>query len=182
MIDLIAGQRLDLEMLKTQFGNSMRVGPIEVIDPEKGYRIKLGDGEGGPVLSPWYPHPESGGQTSSWMPLSKGQVVGVLHPNGDARQGFMLRGGFTDQNTQPSQDLSANVLDGLGLRISMKDGLLTIEGDVRIQGDIEIEGDLKVTGNVDFADGHVRHNNTNIGDDHVHGGVVRGGANTDGPQ
>ncbi len=181
MIEFLTGQRIDIEMLKTRFGQMIRIGPIEEIDPAKGYRIKLGDDEDGPFLSPWLPHPESGGQTSSWVPLSKGQVVGILSPNGDIRQGVLLRGGFTDSNQAPSDDPQANVVKAFGITITMKDGEVTIEGDVTIKGDVKIEGDLEVEGDVDFADGHVMHNGTNIGDDHVHSGVIPGGADTEGP-
>lgn len=181
MIDILTGLRIDLEMLKTRFAEMIRVGPIEEIDAVKGYRIKLADGDDGPVLSPWLPHPESGGQSSSWMPLSKGQVVGILSPNGDLRQGVLLRSGFTYSNQPPSEDLEANVLKAFGITITMKGGTVKVEGDVKISGNVEIEGDLKVTGKVDFHDGHVRHNGTNIGDDHVHGGVVPGAAKTQGP-
>lgn len=178
MFDIITGQRIDIEMLKTRFGQMIRIGPIEEIDPVKGYRIKLGDGEDGPFLSPWLPHPESGGQSSSWMPLSKGQVVSVISPNGDMRQGVLLRGGFTEGNPAPSTDLVANVLKAFGVTITMKDGEVVIEGDVIVKGNVKIEGDQEVEGNVDFSEGHVHHNGTNIGDSHVHSGVVPGGADT----
>jgi phage baseplate assembly protein gpV len=175
MYDVITGLKIDLEMMKTRFGQMIRIGPIEVIDPVKGYRIKLADGEDGPFLSPWLPHPESGGQTSSWVPLSKGQVVGILSPNGDLRQGVLLRSGFTDDNQPPSADLVANVFKAFGITVTMKDGKTTFECDVTIKGNVEIEG------NVDFRTGYVHHNDTNTGDDHVHGGVVKGAANTLGP-
>ncbi|WP_306147240.1 MULTISPECIES: baseplate assembly protein [unclassified Roseibium] len=138
MLDIITGQRLDFEMLKTQFGNQFRWGPVEVVDPQKGYRVKWGEGEDGPFLSPWFPHPESGGQTATWLPLSVGQVVMSLHPNGDARQGYMIRGGFTDQNTQPSEDLAANVMEAFGIRMTMKDGTLTIEGNLVVKGEVDL--------------------------------------------
>jgi phage baseplate assembly protein gpV len=182
MIEFLTGQRIDIEMLKTRFGQMIRIGPIEEINSAKGYRIKLGDGDDGPFLSPWLPHPESGGQTSSWIPLSKGQVVGVLSPNGDIRQGVLLRGGFTDSNPAPSSDLMANVLKGLGATVTLKDGTLTVDcGLVKFIADVEIEGNLLVKGKVDFAAGHVKHNGTNIGDFHVHSGVIPGGADTEGP-
>ncbi|WP_282046307.1 baseplate assembly protein [Roseibium album] len=183
----LAGQVIDLQMLKTRFGQMVKVGPVAAVDPEKGYRLNLGEGENGPLLSPWLPHPESGGQSQSWMPLSEGQVVAVISPNGDMRQGLLLRSGFTDANQPPSMDLLANVLKAFGITITMKDGVLTIDGNIKVNGDVEIngdvtiEGDFKVTGDVNFHDGHVEHNGTNIGDTHVHGGVTPGGADTDVP-
>ncbi|MBG6205386.1 phage baseplate assembly protein gpV [Labrenzia sp. EL_126] len=187
LIDLIAGKVIDIEMLKTQFANAIKVGPVAEISAEKGYRIKLSEGDDGPFLSPWLPHPESGGQSSSWMPLSVGQIVGVFSPNGDMRQAVLIRGGFGGSNDQPSFDLAANVLKAVGITYTMKDGRTTIDGDVTINGnvtivgDVDIEGDFKVTGNVDFYEGHVQHNDTNISDTHVHGGITPGNSDTDFP-
>lgn len=162
--EIIVGLATDLQQLKTAFGNSLRVGPVEQIDAQKGYRINEGVGsDGQPKLSPWYPHPESGGQTSSSFPLSKGQIVGILHPNGNPRQGVLIRGGYSGENGPPSEDMQANVLKAFGITITMKDGTTTLEGD------------LHVKGNVDFEGGHVRHNERNIGDDHRHIDVMPGG-------
>lgn len=167
MIDALVGMKADIEMLKTAFGNALRVGPVEVVDATRGYRLKLGEGpDGTPFLSPWYPHPESGGQTSSWAPLSTGQIVGVLNPSGDMRQGVIFRAGFSDANAAPSADLLANVLKAFGLTVTMRDGKLSIDGDVEI------------TGNVDFRGGHVRHNDTPIDDTHRHGEVRSGNDDT----
>ncbi|MCR5941105.1 baseplate assembly protein [Ochrobactrum sp. XJ1] len=162
--------KIDIEMLKTAFGNSMKVGPIAAIDPKRGYRIKFGEDENGePFLSPWYPHPESGGNSSTWMPLSLGQIVGMVNPNGDTRQGLLIRGGFSDANQPPSEDMLANVLRAFGVSVTVKDGTVTIEGNLVVNGD------------VNFNDGHVKHNEANIGDTHVHGGVAPGAADTDVP-
>lgn len=139
LIQELVSQRIDLEMVRTAFGNSLKVGPVEEIDAEKGYRLKLGeDDEGKPFLSPWYPHPESGGQTQSWVPLSKGQVVGVLNPSGDQTQGILVRGGFNGENGPPSQDLVANFFKAFGITISMKDGVVTIEGDFIVKGQVDL--------------------------------------------
>lgn len=167
--DLVA-MKIDVEMLKTAFGKSIKVGPIEQIDAKRGYRIKLGEDENGqPFLSPWYPHPESGGDTSTWAPLSRGQIVGMINPTGDPRQGILLRGGFSDSNQPPSNDLLANVLKAFGVTVTIKDGT------------VHISGNFVVEGNVDFKNGHVKHNGKNIGDTHIHGGVVPGAAMTDVP-
>lgn len=127
MIGELISLRSDLEALKTHFGSSLRVGTIAVVEAKRGYRVSWGEGTGGEAfLSPWYPHPESGGATSTWFPLSEGQIVGVINPNGDPRQGILLRGGFSGQNTPPSADLSENVLDFGGVRLVIKDGVVTV--------------------------------------------------------
>lgn len=162
--------KIDLAMLKTAFGNSIRVGTVEEVDAQKGYRVRLGETAAGePYLSPWIAHPESGGQSKSWMPLSKGQTVGLLSPTGDMRQAVMLRAGFSGDNAPPSADLLANVLAAFGVTATVKDGTVTIDGN------------LVVNGNVSFAGGYLHHDGVNVGADHVHGGVISGGADTTAP-
>ena len=164
MIDAFIGLKIDVEMLKTAFGNALKVGPVEEVDAQKGYRLKLGEGpDGTPFLSPWYPHPESGGATGTWAPLSKGQIVGVINPGGDPRQGVLIRGGFSDANPPISQRLDENKVSFGGVTITLAGGRMTIDGDVQINGS------------------SLRHNAKNVGDSHVHGGVVPGGADTDVP-
>ncbi|MGY6709709.1 MAG: baseplate assembly protein [Rhizobiaceae bacterium] len=164
MVSPIVAMKADIEMLKTAFGNSMKVGPVEEIDARKGYRLKLGEGPDGPYLSPWYPHPESGGATKSWAPLSKGQVVGVINPTGDPRQGILIRGGFSGENEQPTEDLAANLLSFAGVTLTVKDGKLTIDGDVQING------------------ASLKHNQREVGDTHRHTDVTPGGGVTGEPQ
>lgn len=134
MIREFVALKSDIEALKSAFGNSMRVGPVKVVDPEKGFRISFGAGTGGnEYLSPWYPHPESGGKTSTWMPLSEGQIVGIINPTGDPRQGVLLRGGFSDQNPPPSQSLSENVFVFGGVKITIaEDGSVIIDAASKV--------------------------------------------------
>lgn len=121
--------KADIEALKTVMGTALRVGAVAVVDPVKGFRVKWGEGaDGKPFLSPFYPHPESGGATSTWAPLSEGQIVGVLNPGGDPRQGILLRGGFSGKNPPPSQSLDENKLTFGGVSVTItKDGAVVID-------------------------------------------------------
>jgi len=170
MISDFVAMRLDIEMLKTAFGNSLKVGPVEVIDAQKGYRLRLGGTDDNPFLSPWYPHPETG-KTS--VPLKKGQVVGVINPTGDPRQGVMFRGGYSEANPSPNENMDANVFEDAGIRISVADGALTIKGGgttFRFSADGFFQ-----TG------GEQRHDGRNVGSSHVHGGIRVGDQKTDVP-
>lgn len=131
MIGDFIAMRLDIEMLKTAFGNSLKVGPVAVIDAKKGYRLRLGGTDAEPFLSPFYPHPETG-KTS--VPLKVGQIVGVVNPTGDPRQGFVIRGGYSDDNPSPNEDMGANVFQDAGVKISIAGGKLRIEAE----GGVEI--------------------------------------------
>ncbi|MBP0440686.1 baseplate assembly protein [Tianweitania sediminis] len=170
MYAALIDMKADLEMLKTAFGNSIRIGPVEMIDAKKGYRLKLGEGSDGPFLSPWYPHPETG-KTS--IPLKKGQIVGVVNPSGDMRQGLVFRGGYSGEHKSPNENMAANVFEDAGVRIEVADGALVITvGGVTFN----LSGaGLSITG------GRVEHDGKNIGSNHVHSGILRGGANTDPP-
>lgn len=133
MISEIIAQRADIEQLKALFGRSLRVGAVEVVDAEKGFRINLGNGaDGAPFLSPFYPHPESGGATSTWVPLSKGQIVGVINPGGDPRQGILLRGGFSADNPAPSGSLDENVFEFGGVKLTIRDCSLIIDAPMAV--------------------------------------------------
>lgn len=129
MIGELVAMRADIEGLKSAFGHALKVGPVEQIDAAKGYRVKLGEGPDGPYLSPWYPHPESGGANSTWIPLSQGQVVGVLCPNGDPRQGILVRGGFSGVHPPISTDTDEVRLQMVGVTISVKGGAVSISAD-----------------------------------------------------
>lgn len=170
MIGDLLALRADVEQLKTLFGSAMKMGPVHAVDAAKGYRLKLGDGDDGAVLSPWYPHPETG-KTS--VPMKVGQVVGVVNPTGDPRQGFVIRGGYSNGHPSPNGDMAANVFEDAGVRVSVADGALVIAaGDVTVT--VSAAG-LVVVG------GGVTHDGLNIGSTHVHGGVTPGGADTVGP-
>ena len=127
MIREFVALRLDVEALRNAFGRAIKVGPVEEIDADKGYRLKLGQaGDGTPFLSPWYPHPETG-KTS--VPLKKGQIVGVINPAGDPRQGILIRGGYSDGQPSPNDDMEANVFADAGVRLSIKGGVLHVAAE-----------------------------------------------------
>jgi hypothetical protein len=140
MIREFVALRSDLEVLKNAFGRAIKVGPVEVIDAEKGYRLKLGEVDGKPFLSPWYPHPETG-KTS--VPLKKGQVVGVLNPAGDARQGVLIRGGYSDGQPAPNTDMDANVFEDAGVRIEVRQGVAYVRASKVVieSGDVSLGGE-----------------------------------------
>lgn len=168
MINELIALRAEMEALKNTVSRLIQVGTVEELDAEKGYRLKLGEGEDGkPFLSPFYPHPETG-KTS--VPLKKNQIMVAINPGGDPRQGMLVRGGYSDEHKSPNDDLEANIFEDGGVRISIKGGALVIKaGGVTIT--ISDAG-LKVEG------GKVTHDGRNIGSSHIHGGVEKGSANT----
>jgi hypothetical protein len=157
LTDGLVSMSADIAMLRSAFGNSLKVGPIEEVDAVKGYRIKLGETNGKPFLSPWQPHPESG-KTS--VPLRKGDIVGVVSPSGDMRQGVMFRAGYSGPRPSPNDDMNANVFEDAGVRVTVADGALVINvGGVtfRFSGDGFVQ-----------IGGRQEHNGKNVGSDHGH--------------
>lgn len=116
-----------VEALTSVMARMIVSGPIEVVDADKGYRMKLGeDGNGGAILSPWYPHPETG-KTS--VPLKKGQVVTSINPGGDFRQGFLVPGGYSEGHPSPNSDIEANVFRDAGVTVTVKGGVAHIKAE-----------------------------------------------------
>lgn len=170
MIRELIEMQLDHYMLKGAYADSLKVAPVEVVDAQKGYRLRLGGTDEDPFLSPWYPHPETG-KTS--VPLKKGQIVGVMNPSGDPRQGIIVRGGYSDGNPNPNENMDANVFEDAGVRITVADGALVI-----MAGDVT----MTISGaGVSITGGRVEHDGKNIGSTHLHGGVVSGTSRTSEP-
>lgn len=157
LTDAMVSMSADLAMLKSAFGNALKVGPVEEVDAVKGYRIKLGESGGKPFLSPWQPHPESG---KSSVPLKKGDIVGIVNPSGDMRQGVMFRAGYSGPRPSPNEDMDANVFEDAGVRISVASGALVIEAGGTT---FNFSGDGFVQDG-----GRQEHNGKNVGSDHGH--------------
>lgn len=152
--------------VKRTIANMIVIGPVADRDPEKGYRVAIGPAVNGTVpLSPWMPHPDSGGENADWRPLSLGQIVMAVNPAGDWQQGALLRAGFGGGKAPPSKDLDEVVLLDGACRIFVKAGTLTVACD----------GET-----LTFGPDGLRHNGVQIGRAHHHTEVVKG-LDTSGP-
>lgn len=131
----------------------------------------------GPVKSPPLPVGQlaAGDRAFWWMPAVGDQVL-VAAPSGDLAQGIIVCGLYA-QNA-PSADVAVP-------KIALAGGKMVIDGDVEITGKVTIAGTLDVDGKLTVrnaleAEGDVSGGGTSLRN-HVHGGVIRGSANTDGP-
>lgn len=130
MINELIALRAEMEALKNTVARLIQVGTVEELDAEKGYRLKLGEGEDGkPFLSPFYPHPETG-KTS--VPLKKNQIMVAINPGGDPRQGLLVRGGYSDEHKSPNENLEANVFKDAGVTIEIVDGKVVITANTAV--------------------------------------------------
>lgn len=150
--------------------NRKRTGTISEVDNAKGLaRVKIGDGEAGPYLSPWVPWKEvSAGGTSSHIPPTVGQQVDIVSESGDMTDGVIDFSTHSNANPRPHDGPEAVIVHG-ATRITLGDGVVEIVADVTIKGALVIEGPS------------VDHNGKNIGDTHVHGGIIPGGSDTSTP-
>jgi hypothetical protein len=122
-IEVLGPVLRDLHMLKTAFSRMGKEGVVEEVDAEKGYRVKLDEGEDGqPYLSGWVPHPET---AKSSVPLKKGMRVGLFCPGGDIRQAMIFRSGYSDAHPSPNQDMEANVFEDAGVKVTIANSTLT---------------------------------------------------------
>lgn len=131
MIKTLLELKRDVEELKRITSNLIRVGTVATSDPKRGYRVDFGpDPQGGSHLSPWLPHPDSGGEVKTFVPLTKGQIVGVISPVGDSEQGFIVRAGFKKGEDNPSEDPGLNrfVFGTVEITISSEKILFKVDG------------------------------------------------------
>jgi hypothetical protein len=110
----------------------------------------------------------------------------VLNGSGDFRQGLALPMTWSDSNKSPSEKGDENVLTFGNFRIELRGDELriTVGGfivSLTADGAFFTVGGIThaISGNgVETKGGTVKHDEKNIGSDHVHGGVSPGGSNT----
>lgn len=163
----LAGQISDLYRrirdLERVGRNRKRTGTIKELDLAKGLaRVEFEDGYAGP----WMPWKEvAAGGIKTHIPPTIGEQVDVVSENGELSDGIIDMSTPSNANPRPHDGPEAVLTYG-GSRLVIADGTVTITADVEINGALRIVGP------------EVTHNGTNIGDTHVHGGVLPGGADT----
>lgn len=124
---LIADLERRLEQQDRRINNTIREARVTKVDPDKA----LAKVEAHGLPSAWSPWLERAGKIRTWSPPAADERVLLISPTGEPGQGFILRGGFSDQFTQPSSNPDEDVLKVGDLTItwnkdkaviSMKDG------------------------------------------------------------
>lgn len=170
MIDAFTAVARRLAELERRVDNAQHFGTVDEVDPARQMvRLDLGGG----LRSPWVPYGQSAGALKVHAPPSVGQQMALASPSGDLTQGFVTPLSFTTGQPSPSSAGDINTLTFGQIRIDLAREAITITaGGVMVT--ISAEG-LSVEGGV------VRHDGTNIGATHTHGGVDRGNDDTDSP-
>lgn len=148
-----------------------RPGVVTDYDPSKQrYRQVIGaDESGNPIKSPWRPYSQHAGALKNVVPLSIGQQMLLISPDGDIEQGIGIPFGWSTANPSPSSDGDAIAGSFGGVSWSITGGVLTLTGALTVIGDFKASG------------GAFAHNQINVGSTHRHGGVQAGAASTGAP-
>ncbi len=158
--------------------NRKRTGSIMEVDHKKGLaRVELSKPDGKPFLTGWLPWKEvASGGIKSHIPPTIGEQVDVVSENGDLTDGVIDMSTPSNQNPRPHDGPEAVITKG-NSKLFIGDGVIAISSD-----EIELKATtIRIVGNLEVIGSSITHNDTNIGDSHVHGGVERGGAETDRP-
>lgn len=182
MIEAIEQLAEEVAELRRRVSQMHQRGRVHQVSPDGGrYRIRLGyDPEGNPILSPWVRMPGANGALSTSFPLTVGEHVFVMSPDGDWEQAEIIRSNHHNEGPRPSNKPSEHVikfgastltLDGAGVlfdtpMFKVKAGGVTYLFD---------GSGFEQTG------GKHGHDGKDIGKTHTHPGIVRGGASTDPP-
>jgi phage baseplate assembly protein gpV len=158
-------------------------GKVTDVDASKHLvRLEIGKNrKGESVKTAWLPYAQVAGALKIHSPPSVGQQMTLLAQAGDIQQAVALPLSWSQANPSPSTDGNAHVATFDGMRIEVRgQDMKVVVPKLVIEaggGTITAEG-----GTLTFA-GFIRveHAGKNIGSDHTHGGIERGGANTDEP-
>ena len=155
--------------LERRFSGMMRHGTVAEVDTNtQRIRLDFGPAHGteGRFFSPWIPYAQFSGALRVHTPPTVGQQFTAMSPNGDFQQAVAVPLTHSSGNPSPSTAADQNVLRFGSVTVTLAEDSLEIAvGDVR----------FKVDGNnVEITGGEVRHNSKNIGDSHIHSGVLSG--------
>lgn len=183
--DLLSDVHTRIAEIERRVDGMIKRGPCAAVDPAKGLaRVRLGGTDDAPFLSAWMPYSQQAGALKVHVPPAIGQPMVMFSEGGDFRNAHAFPSTWSDGNPSPSQKGDENVVTYGPFRISLAADALTVTkggvtvtiGDkVSIKAAVEIDGPLTVT------NGDIVNNGKSVGATHRHGGVDRGGSDTDPP-
>lgn len=150
-------------------------GKVKAVDPAKRMaRIEIGkDEDGNSVLSAWTPYAQIAGALKvQWTP-SIDQVMSFRSENGDPQQGLLEPYHWSDDNPAMSEDGGDLIVSFGPLNVkSNGDGVTISFGG----------SSLRITSEeISVMSARLSHNSLDIGSTHTHGGIERGGSDTNVP-
>lgn len=178
--------RKRLAALERRMNTLIMVGTAESSQGSK-TKVRFDDaGAGGkPFSSPLLAQASSSGKTgggvSRFTKIGDGMPVLVFNPGGELGQHsrVMPAGPVEDQPSPGTAESDGDVLQIGNATVAVKNGKTTLSvGGSSIEildGTVTITAaEIRLVGNVTIEGTGVRHNGANIGDSHIHGGVIPG--------
>lgn len=135
-------------------------------------RLKIGQIDGTPILSPWVRWAEAGnGTLKVHVPPTVGTLMNLISPSGTIGDGSVAHWStYTDSDASPSSSSDTAMLKLGASSISFGSSGLTLEaGTITLKGDVAAEG------------GSLTHDGKNVGKDHTHTAVTPGGGRSGPP-
>lgn len=176
--EILRATRADLEDTRRRMASVVMIGRVVERSGDK-VRLEFDAADpstGKPFRSPLVRRANSSGETHKERNRpAMGEIMALLSPNGEiGRHSRAIPYGPVDDSQEPQGDDDfPRVIQEGNARIAIKDGMIriTVGGTTWTftpQG-------------FDQTGGHHKHDGKNTGRDHVHGGVVKGGDNTEAP-
>ncbi len=146
--------------------NRKRTGTIAEGPNDKGqYRVKISEQGGTPYLSPWVkPKTYGAGGVKMDVVYTAGEQIDLVSESGDLTDAVIEMSTYSEVNARENTGntpfhlkIGSTVIQAGGESVTITAGAITLES------------------------GTLTHNGKNIGDTHVHGGVVVGGSDTSTP-
>jgi hypothetical protein len=201
--DELRAVRKELATLRRRRNQTLVAGTVEAVKGDR-VRVKIAAAgqDGKPVLSPWLRMAANtgarGAGVSAFRKYGRGEAVLIMSPSGEVgTMSAVMPWIDTTQDPAPGkaeQDGDVTTIGNAAIR--QKDGNITITVGGATLSMIDSEISLKVGGSeirvqgsriildsalVQALGDRLRHNARNVGDTHIHGGVVQGGSTTTDP-
>lgn len=157
-----------IEAERRSAGHEIR-GKVKQVDTSKAKaRIVIGtDEDGEEVLSPWLPYQQINGAFKFHQPPVEGQTMRVNTASGDLEQGVLSPLTWSEGNESPSTDAQTNVMTFGNVKVTVGTSSIVLEiGGTKWE--FSAAGETQ-TGGKKSHDGH------NVGKDHKHTEVLKGG-------
>ncbi|KAB1086486.1 hypothetical protein F4V91_08620 [Neorhizobium galegae] len=166
--------------LERRARNRRRKGTVAEIgtgDKAGRYKVQLSEQGETPYLSDWIkPRQIAAGDVKIDVLYSQGEQVDVVSESGDLTDAQIDFSTYSDDNQRVNTDSPFHIKIGDTVITASGNTVTITAADIKFVGDVEIEGSVVIEGPV------LTHNGKNIGSDHEHIEVVRGGENTGPPE
>jgi hypothetical protein len=197
LAEVLRSIRSELEDVKRRVASVVMIGQVKQVSGDK-LRLEFDEKDpstGKPFQSPLVRRANSAGVNGTGHKERNRPVVGetmaLISPNGEiGPHSRAIPYGPTDESAEPSAEEGfarvwsegeASIsMSGSEIRLRVGNATVSVKnGEIRSTvGGTEM---LHTPAGLDQTGGHHKHNGKNTGHDHIHGGIVPGGSDTDVP-